>query len=92
LVDLMREYAGSDERDMGKLAAAARSAASGAAWKRLGFLAERLWPGETALTEEAARHVTAGNVRLDPTIRKKGTLLRRWRLLVNVPELQPAAA
>lgn len=91
LADMMREYAGG-ERDTAKLVATARSAASGAAWKRLGFLAERLWPEETSLVDEAKRHVTAGNVRLDPTLRHKGTLLRRWRLLVNVPELQPTAA
>jgi predicted transcriptional regulator of viral defense system len=92
LADMMREYADSDERDTAKLVATARSADSGAAWKRLGFLAERLWPEETSLLDEATRHVTAGNVRLDPTVRHKGTLLRRWRLLVNVPELQPTAA
>jgi len=92
LADMMREYAGGAERDMGKLVATARSAASGAAWKRLGYLAEQLWPEETSLVDEAKRHVTAGNVRLDPTVRHKGTLLRRWRLLVNVPELQPSAA
>jgi predicted transcriptional regulator of viral defense system len=59
-------------------------AASGAAWKRLGYLAELLWPKETRLLDAARRHVTTGNARLDPTVRRPGKLVTRWRLFVNV--------
>jgi predicted transcriptional regulator of viral defense system len=88
LADMMREYEASPHRDSKKLITTAKAAASGAAWKRLGFLAERLWPEEADLIEEAKRNLTTGNVRLDPTVRRKGTLLRRWRLLVNLPDLE----
>jgi len=91
LADIMREYGSSDEQDMTKLTSTAEGVASGAAWKRLGFLAEHLWPAEAHLIAEAGKHLTAGNVRLDPTVRRKGRLLRRWRLLVNVSELASPA-
>lgn len=85
LVQLMTEYGRSREHDFDKLAAAAQEAANGAAWKRLGYLAEMLWPAETLLVDEARRYVSAGNVRLDPAIRRADKLVRRWHLRVNVP-------
>ncbi|HYB73107.1 MAG TPA: type IV toxin-antitoxin system AbiEi family antitoxin [Candidatus Sulfotelmatobacter sp.] len=85
LVDVMREYGGQAERNFAKLASTAREAASGAAAKRLGYLAERLWPQERRLIEEARHHLTAGYVKLDPAVARRGTLVRRWRLWVNVP-------
>jgi predicted transcriptional regulator of viral defense system len=85
LVHIMTEYGSSQERDVQKLAQIAHEAGTGAVWKRLGYMAELLWPEEKALRDEAAKHLTAGNARLDPTVRRRGTLLRRWRLWVNVP-------
>lgn len=85
LVDIMREYGSHAERNFVKLAAAAREAGGGAAWKRLGYLAEHLWPEERALLEEARRDLTAGYVKLDPKVTRRGTLMRRWRLWANVP-------
>ena len=49
-----------------------------------GYLAELLWPKETRLLDAARRHMTTGNARLDPTVRRPGKLVTRWRLLVNV--------
>ena len=85
LVHIMREYGGSRERDLQKLAQVAREAGNGAVWKRLGYLAELLWPEEKALRDEATKHLTTGNVSLDPPVRRHGPLLRRWRLWINVP-------
>lgn len=81
---IMREYGSIKEHDFSKLIKVAPNAANGAAWKRLGYLAELLWPGEEAIIAEALKHVTTGYVALDPTVRKKGRILRRWRLRVNV--------
>lgn len=92
VADIMREYGRSRERDVTKLVATARTVASGAAWKRLGYLAECLWPAETALVEEARKHLSAGNIRLDPGVHRTGQLLRRWGLVVNVPDLEPTTA
>ncbi len=84
LADIMREYRATPEHDFRKLAEAARVAGKGAAWKRLGYLSERLYPDEKLLTNEARRHLTAGYVKLEPSINRRGTLARRWRLWVNV--------
>ena len=85
LSDIMRGYGRSRERDFSKVIARARAASSGAVWKRLGYLAERVWPEEKDLIEEAGRRVTAGYVRLDPQVSRRGKLIRRWQLNVNVP-------
>jgi predicted transcriptional regulator of viral defense system len=90
LTDVMREYANHPERDFGKLTATARNFASGAAWKRLGYLAEQLWPGQEKLIAEARSRATAGYVRLDPAVKGRGPLMRRWRIQVNVA-VQPHA-
>ncbi len=85
LADVMREYGEARERDLTKLVAVARDTANGAAWKRLGYLSELLWPNEGHLREEARKHLSTGNVRLDPTVKESGRLVSRWRLWVNVP-------
>jgi predicted transcriptional regulator of viral defense system len=84
LVHIMDIYGSGRERDLQKLAQVAREVGTGAAWKRLGYIAELLWPAEQVLRDTATKHLTAGNVRLDPTLRQRGTLLRRWRLWINV--------
>jgi predicted transcriptional regulator of viral defense system len=84
LVHVMDTYGSGRECDLQKLAQVAEEVGTGALWKRLGYLAELLWPDAQALRDEAAKHLTAGNAQLDPTVRQRGTLLRRWRLWVNV--------
>jgi predicted transcriptional regulator of viral defense system len=84
LMHMMETYGSDRERDFQKLTQVAGEVGTGAVWKRLGYLAELLWPGEQALRDEAAKRLTAGNVRLDPMVRQRGTLRRRWRLWVNV--------
>ena len=81
---VMREYGSSKEHNLRKLIEVARANANGAAWKRLGYIAEVLWPSEHALIDESLKHLSAGYVKLDPTVRKNGKILRRWRLRVNV--------
>lgn len=92
LADIMREYGATHEHDFAKLAAVARDFGGGVVWKRLGYLAEILWPEEVALRADARRRMTAGNVRLDPSVRGRGRLLRRWRLWVNADIGAGAAA
>jgi len=84
LAQLMQAYGESPKRDFDRLAEIGRAAGLGATWKRLGYLAERLWPNETKLLAEARTHVTAGNSKLDPAVSARGKLATRWRLLVNV--------
>ena len=91
LILVLRAYGEDERRDFARLLDVARTAASGAAWKRLGFLAEHLWPNETALAEGAKRRLTTGYSRLDPGIARRGKLVKRWRLWINVAasELAP---
>jgi predicted transcriptional regulator of viral defense system len=85
LVQILRAYSEHKQHDFDRLVAVSREAASGAAWKRLGFLGEHLWPVEgKAVIAAARRHMTAGYVRLDPNIRQRGKLTKRWRLWINV--------
>ncbi|HET7698657.1 MAG TPA: type IV toxin-antitoxin system AbiEi family antitoxin domain-containing protein [Vicinamibacterales bacterium] len=85
LVQLLRAYGEHKDRNFVRLLDVARHTASGAAWKRLGFLSERLWPAEVKVVTAAGRHLTAGYVRLDPGNRHHGKLSKRWRLWINVP-------
>lgn len=84
LAQMLREYGESDKMDLKRLLSVARTSASGAAWKRLGYLAEGLWPEDSTVPTAAKRHLSAGLARLDPTIAKRGRLFKRWRLWVNV--------
>ena len=83
LAQLLREYGEGQSKDVARLVTVARDVASGAAWKRLGYLAEVLWPRETAVVAAAASCLSAGYSRLDPAVRERGRLLKRWRLWVN---------
>ncbi|MFH1268611.1 MAG: type IV toxin-antitoxin system AbiEi family antitoxin [Planctomycetota bacterium] len=84
LAQFLREYGENKKRDFSGLLAIARATASGAGWKRLGYLAEVLWPAETAVLSTVQSRLSAGYARLDPSVRKRGQLLKRWRLWVNV--------
>jgi predicted transcriptional regulator of viral defense system len=84
LVQIVRAYGEHKQSNFADLLDIARGTASGAAWKRLGFLAERLWPAEAKLAAAARRHMTTGYVRLDPGNRQHGRLAKRWRLWINV--------
>jgi predicted transcriptional regulator of viral defense system len=79
----MRAYGENPERDFRKLANTAKEFANGATWKRLGYLAELLWPEGKALVDGAREHLTTGNVKLDPKVSRRGTLVKRWRLWIN---------
>lgn len=84
LIDIMSEYSSDEKRNIQKLLELAKQRDSGAVWKRLGFLTETLWPNEKSIIEKALKSVSAGNIKLDPDVRRKGKLLRRWRLWVNI--------
>jgi predicted transcriptional regulator of viral defense system len=83
LVRIMKEYVCSKDSNAQRLLAVTEDFGGGAAWKRLGYLVETLWPEGRAVAEEARKHLSAGNVKLDPAVRKHGKLLRRWRLWIN---------
>ena len=67
-----------------------RSNGNGAAHKRAGFLAERIWPEAKELIEIAAEGRSAGVIRLDPAIARRGRMNRRWGLWINATVPEPA--
>jgi predicted transcriptional regulator of viral defense system len=86
LVQILRAYGEHSRHDFKRLLDLASTVASGAAWKRLGFLAEHVWPQERAVAQAAVHHVTSGYVRFDPGIRDRGKLVKRWGLWANISE------
>ena len=84
VAQMLREYLEGDHRNINRLIAVAKQSASGAAWKRLGYLAEFLRPDEKTLTTAARQHLSEGLSRLDPAVAKRGRMIKRWRLWVNV--------
>jgi predicted transcriptional regulator of viral defense system len=72
--------------DMDELLSVAAGRASGAAWQRLGYLAERVWPESLAhrVAEKAHERTSAGYVVLDPAVSRRGRPVARWRVYANV--------
>lgn len=87
LAEIMSAYASDGNADVDELLRVARARANGAAWKRLGYLAEQLWPPEVAAAVIAAarRRLSSGYVKLDPAARDQGRRSARWGLRLNVP-------
>jgi predicted transcriptional regulator of viral defense system len=84
LAEIFTTYRESKEFDAEKLIAQAREHGTGSAFKRLGFLAELLWPGEKAIIDLAHQHRTTGVIRLDPAVKSRGKMTKRWGLWANV--------
>jgi predicted transcriptional regulator of viral defense system len=57
---------------------------NGAAAKRVGYLAELLWPSATTLIAGAYALRTTGVVKLDPSVARRGRKNSRWGLWLNV--------
>jgi predicted transcriptional regulator of viral defense system len=93
LAHMMNVYWELPDRDIETLLKIAVASANGAAWKRLGYLSELLWPGSAKVQEVAKGHISAGYSSLDPEIEPKGKLMRRWNLRINtaVPRDSQAA-
>lgn len=83
LVDILQEYADDSTRDFSKVLEYLKRLERRAGIKRFGFLLERLYPSESALIAEANELRSAGIIRLDPSIRSRGRLVKRWGLWVN---------
>ncbi len=83
LGEMLLRYRESKEWDGARLLHAVRVLGRGVAFKRLGFLAERLLPGEGVIVETCLRSRSSGAVRLDPSVAERRRLNKRWGLWVN---------
>lgn len=84
LAAIMSNYASTAQPNYSEIINNAIKFGSGATWKRLGFLAEKLWPDQQEILTEANKHMSAGDAKLDPAVKDNGTLTNKWRLWINV--------
>ena len=84
LASIMSNYAGSLEHNYSEIINNAEKFGSGATWKRLGYLAEKLWADQEDILIAANKHMSAGDAKLDPAVKDNGTLTNKWRLWINV--------
>ena len=84
LAHMMEEYAQLPEQNFEGIIKHAEIVANGATWKRLGYLAELLWPQNKTIFEKAKRNLTSGITKLDPAVARNGKLISKWNLWLNV--------
>lgn len=83
LADILRAHHESAAWRPAKLLAALDAIGTGAAFKRLGYLADALALDSRAILDAATDRKTTGITKLDPAIHARGHLLKRWGLWVN---------
>lgn len=81
-VDVLQSYLRSETKDLKLLVSYAERLGSGAAFKRLGFLLERLAPAERGAIEACRNRITKGNAKLDSSL-PADRLVTAWRLWVS---------
>jgi len=84
LADVFDAYTREPNANPATLLSELRRFGNGAATKRVGFLAELLWPTATDLIDGAHALRSAGVVKLDPAIARRGHKNSRWGLWLNV--------
>ncbi len=84
LADIVGSYAAGSMANTAALGEQLRQIGSGAAAKRLGFLAEQLWPDARQFIEQAHALKSSGVIKLDHTVKRRGQFNTRWRMWVNV--------
>ena len=82
LVDVFSAYAAAG--DATKLTVELERSGNGAAAKRIGYLAEHLWPDSRQLIDAALAMRTTGIIKLDPAVRRRGRINSKWRIEQNV--------
>lgn len=93
LAEILRSYRSSKEWNPNRLIERVGEVDSGAAFKRLGYLAETVLSAESVLVDAALARRSAGVVKLDPAIEGRGRLTKRWGLWLNARlEAPPAEA
>ena len=79
--DILQYYFKSNNKDVELLIQYMKFLNKGSAFKRLGFLTEKLCPAETLVIEICKNNLSAGNAKLDPTL-ECNKLITRYKLLV----------
>ncbi len=88
--DMLVNFLQSENKNLELLIEYSEKLGNGAVFKRLGFLLEKIAPGESKILEQCRKRLTAGNAKLDPKL-NNSKLVTRWRLWVpeNWKEMEP---
>lgn len=84
VADVVYEYLIGEHRDDELLIAYADRLGNRAGFKRLGFVLEHLGVDALGLVAACLERRSAGLVALDPSVRVKGRIVRRWGIRANV--------
>jgi predicted transcriptional regulator of viral defense system len=84
IVEMLRTYGQGSHFQPQEILGHLKTLDAGAGTKRLGFLAEHLWPAEKELVERALANRSSGIVKLDPTVADAGPVDSRWGLRINI--------
>jgi len=84
LLGILAAYRESREWNPEKLLQRLKERGRGSAFKRLGYLAEALWPDVREVVDAAWTRRTSGLIKLDPSVKSRGKISKRWGLWVNV--------
>jgi predicted transcriptional regulator of viral defense system len=83
VADVLATYFRGEHRDDSRLLAYIARAGNRTVYKRLGYLVEVLGIVADEITETCLHEQSTGFSPLDPTLPRRGPLLRRWNLQVN---------
>jgi predicted transcriptional regulator of viral defense system len=84
LADVFATYRDDPKADSAALLQELRRSENGAAAKRIGYLAEGLWPSAHDLIKGALASRSKGIIKLDPAVDRRGRMNARWRIWANV--------
>jgi predicted transcriptional regulator of viral defense system len=84
LVEMLETYFADEKPAMENLLKQMMANGRGAAYKRIGYLVDELWPEHDELRHAALANKTRGNVKLDPGVAIRGRLNKRWGVWSNV--------
>ena len=79
--DMLVNFLQSENKNLEQLIEYSEKLGNGAVFKRLGFLLEKIAPGESKILEQCHKRLTAGNAKLDPKLNNR-KLVTRWQLWV----------
>jgi predicted transcriptional regulator of viral defense system len=85
--DIVSAYFGSEHRDETRLVQYAERLGNRTVFKRLGFLIERFGIEAPRLLEQCRQRLSRGLSSLDPDVRERGKIVKRWNLRINVGQL-----
>lgn len=91
VAQILRSYLSSEHRDDKALVRYAARLGNRTVFKRLGFLVELTGAEARLLLAQSLKHKSAGLSLLDPSIRRRGRVLKRWNLRVNADLHEEAA-